>query len=255
MNATSLQLATAMGAIANGGNLMRPYVVKAVVDSSGRIVEKTSPTVVRRVVSRGTSRLVREILKGVVSQKGTGAEAAVRGFQVAGKTGTSQKVDPATKRYSRKKHVATFVGFAPADEPKLVILAMVDEPQGLPYGGLVAGPVFAEVAQWSLNYFRVSPQLKLRVLQDGLEKVRQDIRRSVESAVGDKGFKEIATRAELGLVPDFRGLSMREVLTRSKTMGFRVNLKGTGLAFAQKPAPGSVVGGEEPVVVRFRPPR
>ena len=136
MTATSLQLAMAMSAIANGGKLMRPYVVKKIIDRSGNTVMENNPEVVRRVISEKTARKVTAILENVTSADGTAPKAAISGFRVAGKTGTSQKVDQKTKRYSKSKYVASFVGFAPAEKPKMVIMVAIDEPEGLYYGGL-----------------------------------------------------------------------------------------------------------------------
>jgi cell division protein FtsI (penicillin-binding protein 3) len=119
------------------------------------VAKETRPKVLRRVISDQTARRVAGILEGVVGEEGTGPKAAISGFRVAGKTGTSQKVDPKSKRYSRTKYVATFAGFVPVDHPKLVILVAIDEPRGIPYGGVVAAPVFSEVGLWSLNHLQV----------------------------------------------------------------------------------------------------
>ena len=161
MTCTSLQVTAAMAAIANGGKLMRPYVVQKIVDENGRCIEKTSPKVLAKPISPTTAARVSDILKGVTSEEGTAQKAAIEGFSVAGKTGTSQKVDPKTKQYSKKKYVATFVGFVPAQNPRLVILVMVDEPKGHIYGGLVAAPVFKDVGAWALNHLRVNPEPSL----------------------------------------------------------------------------------------------
>ncbi|HEN21287.1 MAG TPA: penicillin-binding protein 2, partial [Desulfobacteraceae bacterium] len=134
MLTTSLQMVMAMAAIANGGNLMRPYVVKKIMDESGQVMEETRPRIIRRVISSKTAKKVSDILQGVISGGGTAPQAAIPGFTVAGKTGTSQKVDPKTKRYSNRNYVSTFVGFVPADNPRLVILIVIDEPRGSYYG-------------------------------------------------------------------------------------------------------------------------
>jgi cell division protein FtsI (penicillin-binding protein 3) len=249
MTATSLQLAMAMAAIANGGKLMRPYVVKAVVDESGRVVKENYPKVVRRVISPRSAKKVAKILEGVVSEKGTGPQAAIKGFRVAGKTGTAQKVDPKTGTYSRTKDVATFLGFAPADQAKLVILVMIDEPKGIPYGGVVAGPVFREVGLWSLNHLRVNPQLELAesdaVTEQNTEK---------PSSPGPRKAERPPVKVEAGLLPDFSGLGMREVLQKGRSLGLKVVLKGTGLAVRQEPGPGMPLEKISSIKVSFRPP-
>lgn len=151
-----LQMVVAMSAIANGGILVRPYVAKSIVASNGTIVRENMPTQVRRVISKTTASTLTTILKEVVTE-GTGKAAAVEGFEVAGKTGTAQKLDPATGRYSRHKVVASFVGFVPADKPRLAIIVMIDDPNVLRWGGSIAAPTFQEIARASLKYLRIAP--------------------------------------------------------------------------------------------------
>jgi len=247
MTATSLQLAVAMAAIANGGKLMRPFVVKTVKDQSGRVVKEVKPHEIRRVISPETSRKVVRILEGVVSEDGTGPLAAISGYRAAGKTGTSQKVDPRTKSYSEKDYVAIFVGFVPADNPKMVILVTVDEPKGNPYGGLVAAPAFQEVGAWALNYLRITPQFRLA-------KVEKEPK-AQETEITRLDLKPKTRLEEADLLPDFKGQSMREVLVGGRALGLNVILEGTGLAVQQTPRPGSSLKKVDKVKVSFRPPR
>jgi cell division protein FtsI (penicillin-binding protein 3) len=246
MTTTSLQLALAMGAIANGGKLMRPYVVKSVVDESGRTVEQTYPKMVGRVLSSETAEKVVGILEHVVSDKGTAPKAAISGFRVAGKTGTSQKVDPKTRRYSREKFVAIFVGFVPADQPRLVILVVVDEPKGIAYGGIVSAPAFREIGQWSLNHLRVNPQIRLVDKKVDVKEIKKEPQPDL--------VKHNDLRIKVGLLPDFRGLGMREVVKKGRSLGLKVLLEGTGLAVDQEPGPGSPIQEVHTVRVSFRPP-
>ncbi|MBW2093903.1 MAG: transpeptidase family protein [Deltaproteobacteria bacterium] len=246
MTVTTLQLAMAMGALANGGELMRPFVVSRVRDSSGKVTQVTKPRVVRRVLTKRTCRRVSRILEGVVEEEGTGSPASIRGFRVAGKTGTAQKVDPRTRRYSSRKYEAIFAGFVPVDDPKLVIVVMVDEPKGVAYGGIVAGPVFREVGQWALNYMRVSPRVEVASAKEVPKPENIDpkvrIRMPIVSQKGN------------GHLPDFKGQTMREVLRNGKALGLKVVLKGTGLAYKQFPRPGIPLKKVSVVKVRFRPP-
>ena len=246
MSATSLQLATAMAAIANGGKLMQPFVVKAITDQSGRVVKETRPRIVRKVVSASVAKKVTQIMEGVVTERGTGSPAAINGYRVAGKTGTSQKVDPRTKAYSKENYVAIFAGFVPADRPRLVILVMVDEPKGNPYGGSVAGPVFSEVGAWALNTLRIFPQVKLAKTED-----IDDIQHLKKSDFDPDPELNIE---DAGLLPDFRGQTMREVLKKGRALGLKVVLKGTGLAVNQDPGPGSSLENITAVQVNFSPP-
>ncbi|MEK6633279.1 MAG: penicillin-binding protein 2, partial [Nitrospirota bacterium] len=152
---TPIQMVSAVAALANGGVLMKPYVVSEVRDAQGKPLRQILPQVKRRVVSPETARTVTSILEGVVTD-GTGAKAAIPGFRVAGKTGTAQKIDPRTGAYSSTLFVGSFVGFVPADNPRLAMIVVIDEPQGESWGGTVAAPVFRRVGEQVLNYLGVS---------------------------------------------------------------------------------------------------
>ncbi|MDQ1291652.1 MAG: hypothetical protein QG615_1461 [Nitrospirota bacterium] len=152
---TPIQMVSAVAALANGGVLMKPYVVSEVRDVQGKSLRQFLPQVKRRVVSPETARTVTSILEGVVTD-GTGAKAAIPGFRVAGKTGTAQKIDPRTGAYSSTLFVGSFVGFVPADNPRLAMIVVIDEPQGESWGGTVAAPVFRRVGEQVLNYLGVS---------------------------------------------------------------------------------------------------
>ncbi len=150
---TPIQMVSAIAAIANGGMLIRPRMTQAILKNG--TVEKTfEPEIIQTVLSEETSRQMINILKSVV-KTGTGANAAIPGFEVAGKTGTAQKIDPATQSYSKTKYLASFIGFVPADAPRLVILVMIDEPQKSYWGGEVAAPVFQKIARKTLRYLHI----------------------------------------------------------------------------------------------------
>ena len=154
---TPLQLIAAMCAVANGGRYFRPHLAKSILGPDGQVVEEIAPEVVRQVISQKTSQEMRSILENVVAN-GTGSNAAVDGYRVAGKTGTAQKISP-TGGYLANEYVASFIGFAPADSPRIACLVMVDAPQGLPYyGGWVAAPVFREVVRDTLRYLQIPYQ-------------------------------------------------------------------------------------------------
>ncbi|MBC8283466.1 MAG: penicillin-binding protein 2 [Nitrospinae bacterium] len=150
---TPLQMVAALSAIANGGTLMEPHITKALM-RDGKIVKETKPKIIRRVISEKTSRQMMEILKFTVKE-GTGKKAAIDGFDVAGKTGTAQKYNSKTGSYSKTEFISSFIGYAPADAPRLVILVMIDNPKGVNWGGVVAAPVFREIAKKSLRYLNV----------------------------------------------------------------------------------------------------
>lgn len=150
-----LQILAAFSAIANDGNLMKPYIVSEVRDNEGRVIKSFTPQVVRKVISENTSKRLTEILKTVVEEGGTATKAAIQGNLVAGKTGTAQKTDPETGSYSNERYVSSFVGYLPAEDPKISIIVVVDEPKGAIYGGSVAAPIFKEIAEQVLTYLKI----------------------------------------------------------------------------------------------------
>ncbi len=161
---TPIQMACAMSAIANGGQLVRPRVVKCIQDKKEEAIKSFEPVLVRRVISEETSATMRDILSGVVSD-GTGQMAKVEGYNVAGKTGTSQKIDP-NGTYSHTKFVGSFVGFAPAEDPKIAVVVILDEPRPFYYGGVVAAPVFSRVVKDTLRYLDIKPEKTIEVKRE-----------------------------------------------------------------------------------------
>jgi len=160
---TPVQMATAFAAAVNGGALWRPRVARELVSPEGVVLKSFEPQKVRQVISQETSRQVVETLVHAV-EEGTGTAAAVEGYTVGGKTGTAQKYDPQLKTYSSHKYLASFVGVAPARDPRLVVLVMIDEPKGVIYGGSVAAPVFQKVVQRTLRYLNLPSEARDQVL-------------------------------------------------------------------------------------------
>jgi cell division protein FtsI (penicillin-binding protein 3) len=163
VSVTSLQMAAAFAAAVNGGQLWRPRLARELVSPEGVVLKRFEPQKVRQVISPETSRQVVETLVNVV-EEGTGKAAAVEGYTVGGKTGTAQKFDPQLRAYSSHKYLASFIGVAPARDPRLVVLVMIDEPKGAIYGGSVAAPVFKKVVQRTLRYLNVPPEASEQVL-------------------------------------------------------------------------------------------
>ncbi len=148
---TPIQLATAYAAIANGGVLRRPRIVARVGDKPTRIPAG------KRIISEATTAQVRQMLTGVLEAGGTAAKIAIDGYTLAGKTGTANKIDDTTGEYSQERYIASFVGFAPARAPKLLVTVMVDEPKGDIFGAEVAAPAFQEIMRFALPYLRIAP--------------------------------------------------------------------------------------------------
>jgi cell division protein FtsI (penicillin-binding protein 3) len=231
ISATPLQMVMAYAAIANGGFLMRPYVTRRVVSPQGEIVLEIQPHVVRRVISEKTARSLASILKDVTNEGGTGVMANVDGFEVAGKTGTAQKADPVHGGYAAKKRVASFVGFVPANDPRLVALVLIDEPEVNVYGGVVAAPAFRNIAQAALRHLAVAPQQAalIPVLPSQPEALVRRVAKSNSPAT-------VETNGDA--TPDFLGLSLREALEKAQTLKLKVRLQGNGYVVKQSPQAG-----------------
>lgn len=151
---TSLQLVSAFSVIANGGQLMKPYIIEEIRDKQGEVIKKTSPVLIRKAVSLDTAARLKKLLTGVV-EEGTGKMAKMPGFTAAGKTGTAQKLEP-NGAYSHSKFIASFIGFAPAEDPLIAIAVILDEPHPDYFGGVVAAPVFKNVAADVIRYLNTN---------------------------------------------------------------------------------------------------
>ena len=162
---TPLQMTVAMATIANSGKLIMPHIVKSITAADGKVISSLSPVVLRQVISPETARQIGDALRGVVSDRGTAAAAAVPGFTIAGKTGTAQKV-ARNGGYEQGKYVVSFVGYLPAEHPEFVGLVMLDDAHTtkpeLNYGGLVAGPIFSRVAEKAARYLDLEPHEEIR---------------------------------------------------------------------------------------------
>jgi cell division protein FtsI (penicillin-binding protein 3) len=240
VSVTALQMVAAFGAVANGGTLMQPRLVRSHFDAEGRETRRFEPRPVRQVVSPETARTLTRMMTQVVAT-GTGLNAAIAGYEVAGKTGTAQKLDPATRRYSRNPGVLSFVGFVPADEPKLVMLVMLDEPKNEKWGSEAAAPIFSAIGGEVLRYLDVAPRdaAPLQIVA-GPEAPPARVRLSTAAA---------APAAEDRTMPELRGRTLREALAALAPLGAAVKVQGRGLVKDQTPAPGEAV--ESEAVVRL----
>lgn len=216
VSVTPIQQVTAVAAAINGGKLFWPHVAKAWIDPvSGDIIDEIEPKLRKEVISEETSQQVREALESVVAN-GTGRNAYIDGYRVGGKTGTAQKVIDG--RYSTTEHIVSFIGFAPADDPQIVIYVAVDNPKGLQFGGLIAAPIVQSMMADALRYMEVEPR------QDQLEKKLQ---------YTDIPYVE---------VPDLVGLTQKDILYSPHTMKLQLSRSGSGdVIVYQSPKPGSRV--------------
>jgi cell division protein FtsI (penicillin-binding protein 3) len=225
LGATALQIASAYATIANGGEMMKPYLVKEIRNDDGDELEIYKPQKIRQVVSKETADILKEMLTGVV-ERGTGTEAKLPGIRIAGKTGTAQQL--VDGKYSKEAYTASFAGFFPADDPEIALVVMLDRPQTNIYGGKTAAPIFKNIVQRLASSGLISgvskPQMVEHLLKDSVS------------------------------VPDVRGLtkeSATEILHRT---GLRLKTDNNdGVIQSQKPAPGTFLLKGTNVAVQIRP--
>jgi len=219
-------------------------VTRRVINPRGEVLVENQPHVVRRVISEKTAHLLASMLKDVTNEGGTGTMANIEGFEVAGKTGTAQKADPAHGGYS-KKRVASFVGFVPASNPRLVALVLIDEPESQVYGGVVAAPAFRNIAQGALRRLAVAPQ-KAQPLPTAAQSAELPMRHVA------KRVNQTALHASAEGVPDFVGLSLREALEKAQSMKVKLRLQGNGYVVKQAPEAGRSWHEEEVLVLNLQ---
>jgi cell division protein FtsI (penicillin-binding protein 3) len=267
VSVTPVQLAAAFAALANGGVWHAPRLVAARRPPGGGAFEAVPVRPGRSAVRPDVARTLLRMMESVVSEKGTGRRAALRGVRVAGKTGTAQKIDPRTGLYSQRSYLGWFVGVAPVENPKLVIAVMIDEPQGVRVGGVVAAPVFARVAaaQLARHDILTEPEVAPPGMPAAPALPAPQLRAQapappprVVAAAPAPERREVRVE-ELGdqlLVPDFSGRSAVEIRRATAGTRLRVEFLGEGTAVGQEPAPGTILAGRDSVVrVRFAPAR
>lgn len=236
LSVSAIQLATALGAVANDGLLMRPLLIKEVLDGQGRVVITNKPMAVRRVISADTAKTMKRLLADVLRPDGTGARAALAQYQAAGKTGTAQNSNPQSGGYADDRYTASFVGFAPATDPKILIVVVVNEPRKGFHGGEVAAPTFRRIAQRALHTLQVPPES-----MEKSEKLAAfgHIAPSQPSFITLQPVAYHLTNCDQAVVmPDLTGLSLRDALNRLKYFAGSLDIHGSGRVVGQNPEPG-----------------
>ena len=249
---TSVQILTAINAIANGGYRVRPTIVDRIIDENGDLVFARAPERTR-LMSPRTAEAVCNAFEGVVL-RGTGKRAALEGYRAAGKTGTAQKI--VNGQYSESKYVSSFIGFAPLPQPKITVLVQIDEPKGSHYGGDVSAPFFQKIAQETLMLLKIPPDQSLPLRKIAPLTVDAGSEDYLPNAIPIEPLQSIAkiqseeespreisvpVGGELIVLPDFRGMAKRKVLDRCMDLGIRLQANGSGVAVYQWPVPGSKV--------------
>ncbi len=271
VSVTNVQLALALGAIANKGRLLEPILVSKITDSTGMVLSEASPKVRRRAVGPHVSKLVGEMLTSVTEGEGTGVEAALPGFKVAGKTATAQKIDPKTGRYNDTNYTASFMGYVPASAPRLVISVVIDEPMaGTTSGGAVAAPVFRRVAELSLRQLGIRPSdAQAANLVDVAALAQQadpaigayaalDHGKAEATAGAGEGSGALgadgAVSGEAVRVPELGGLPVRAAVQAAMEKGLVPVIEGSGRLARTEPAHGVRVPKGSKLVLVFEPP-
>lgn len=222
ISVTPIQLVTAISAVANDGVLMKPQLVKEIRDTEGNLVKEYKPEPVREVISKSTARQLRGILEKVISH-GTGSKAFMEEYPAAGKTGTAQKAGKGG--YMSGKYVASFAGFAPVDNPRIAVLVVIDEPEGVYYGGQIAAPVFQSLARDTLRYLNVPPRVSKSKLEE------------------QSSQKEV-------VVPDLTNMPLTEAKQLLQQSGLNSKTEGSGdWVLTQKPKAGEKILEKNPVIL------
>jgi cell division protein FtsI (penicillin-binding protein 3) len=241
---TAIQLASAYAAIANGGVWMRPFVVKAAYAADGTPIFVHTPQALGRIVSPTVAHDANVILRSVVNgEDGTGSKAAVDDFLVAGKTGTAQMINASTGAYYQDRLVGSFVGFVPADNPRLVVLVVLEDVGHGHFGGLIAAPVFSEIAAGALSRLNVAAA---RPSYDSANLLPLDIAPAESWAAEESAPQPQRDRVrDARSVPDFRGLSLRGALRMAAERELNLEVEGSGYVISQRPAAGQALEGTQ----------
>jgi penicillin-binding protein 2 len=266
---TPLQMATAYSVIANGGQWVKPHLVRELRSPDGTVLYQAKPEM-RRALKPETTAALRTMLEGV-TLRGTARKAQLNGYSAAGKTGTAQKIDPKTHAYSATKYIGSFVGFAPVGNPAVVIIVVIDEPQGAYHGGDIAAPVFRTIAEQILPELSITPDLEIKsgpplIAQaaQASPKTREEEQRQSEQRnatlprVAARNFTNGGNEVVLAmatkraaLMPDLRGQSVRDVARMCAQLGLRLEARGEGRALRQIPEAGAEVDSGQVVRVDF----
>jgi cell division protein FtsI (penicillin-binding protein 3) len=266
---TPVQMASAYSVLANNGSWVRPHIVRELRNPDGTVTFRAKIDA-RPALKAETCAALRTMMEGVTLH-GTAKKAQLEGYTAAGKTGTAQKIDPKTHAYSKTKFIGSFVGFAPVSNPAVVIIVVINEPEGAYHGGDVAAPVFREIAEQVLPELNVTPDLEVKdtppmiaaarqpaaqqVEQDSLQSERRQetlpkvAAKSFNGKAGEVVFAAAANRR--ALMPDLRGQSVRDALRMCAQLGVRLEAHGDGFASRQTPAAGTEIDPGQTVRVDF----
>jgi cell division protein FtsI (penicillin-binding protein 3) len=247
ISVTAIQLVSAISAIANGGRLMRPFIVKKRIDPKmGEVIETEAQFVTQVMSPEAAQRLTRMLIR-VTEEGGTGFSAAMKEYKVAGKTGTAQKPNLQGKGYLSDKYISSFLGFFSADQPHYAIFAMIDEPKKNYYAAEVAAPLFKQIAILTAQLF---PPFSRVALEKKFQKNQKKAQRKKKPDFHNISERESAKKWDK--MPELRGKSMYDVLKFGREAGIRIMVRGSGIAVDQCREEGSLIEAGQSCMVTFR---
>ena len=258
---TPLQLVTAVSAVANDGILLKPHIIKMIKNANGSTYSETRVEEVRRTIDAATDKTLVGLLEQVVATGG-GRKAAVRGYRIAGKTGTAQKINEYGTGYTEGLYIASFCGFGPVENPQLTLLVVIDEPSGTFYGGQIAAPVASRIFSQVFRYMRIEPSGA--IFDD--EELSEDVgegdssgmpvatkpQEKVEPEVEEKPA-EVEVPQGSAVVPNFSAKSIREASRLANDAGLNLEAQGSGFAIEQSIDAGAVVDKGTTIKIIFSP--
>lgn len=258
---TPLQLVRAMSAVANGGVLLKPHIVKSIKNANGSIYSETQVEPVRTTIDPAVDKTLVGLLEQVVATGG-GQKAKVRGYRIAGKTGTAQKVNEGGLGYGEGRYIASFLGFGPVENPQIALLVMIDEPSGVFYGGQIAAPVASRILSQVFRYMKIEPS---ETPEDETEDVPDDVGEgdsggyvpknvTAKNETPNEATEEIPTELSAEVtVPNFYGKSIRETARLANNVGLTLETSGSGYAVEQSIEAGEVVERGKVIKITFSP--
>lgn len=245
-----LQEITALSAIANGGYLMRPYIIKKITNSYSKVIVKTRPKVVRRVINGKVDLEIKYMMRLVV-KGGTGEYAKLIDYKVSGKTGTGQIINPRTGKYYKKLYNASFMAFVPYHHPKLAMLITIQEPKKISYyGGAVAAPVVREIFKRSLDILNLYPGKNAYTKQVNEQ---MPFKTTGQIASVRKNRKNDLNLLRLGIIPNLKGYTITHALNTIRSYDLNIKIKGSGFLYYQSIKAGSKVKNGQILILKFRP--
>jgi len=247
ISVTGLQEIAGLAAIANGGHIMKPYIIKKIVNPYGKVIYKAKPEVLKRIITPRVDKEIKHMMRLVV-KGGTGQYSKLIDFKVSGKTGTGQIADPKTGKYYKNKYTASFMAFVPYKHPELAMIVVQEKPSKISYyGGAVSAPVVRSVFKNALNILNIYPGKRAYKKQSMSGNNVNNI------ALTKQGRKKLtALKGYSGMMPDLNGDTMYDALKIIRKYNLHVKIKGSGFLYYQSIKPGSNMSGERNIVLKFK---